>query len=105
MDLFNELCMNTYEHLNSIQLMATSFILKKCDHTMKLVNEWYKYSSIYHLIDDSESNLKNDDMFCEHRHDQSIFSLIRKKYGTEIMVNEVDGYNDFSPIKAKRIKE
>ena len=105
MDLFNELGMNTYEHLNNKQLMATSFILKKCNHTMKLVKEWYKYSSIYHLIDDSESNAKNDDMFCEHRHDQSIFSLIRKKYGTEIIFNEVDFYNNFSPIKSKRIKE
>jgi len=104
MDLFNELDMNTYEHLNSIQLMATSFILKKCDHTMKLVSEWYKYSSIYHLIDDSESNVKNDDMFCEHRHDQSIFSLIRKKYGTEIMFNEVDCFDNSIPIKAKRIR-
>ena len=44
-------------------------------------------------------------MFCEHRHDQSIFSLIRKKYGTEIMFDEVDSYNDFTPIKAKRIRE
>jgi hypothetical protein len=85
--------------------MATTFILKKCNHTMKLVNEWYKYSSIYHLIDDSKSNAKNDDIFYEHRHDQSIFSLIRKKYGTEIIFNEVDFYNNFSPIKAKRIKE
>jgi hypothetical protein len=105
MDLFNELGMNTYEHLNNKQLMATSFILKKCNHTMKLVSEWYKYSSIYHLLDDSKSSAKNDDMFCEHRHDQSIFSLIRKKYGTEIIFNEVDVYNDFSPIKGKRIKE
>jgi hypothetical protein len=105
MDLFNELDMNTYEHLNNRQLMATSFILKKCDHTMKLVGEWYKYSSNYHLIDDSNSNAKNDDMFCEHRHDQSIFSLIRKKYGTEIMFDEVDSYHDFTPIKAKRIRE
>jgi hypothetical protein len=105
MDLFNELDMNTSEHLNNKQLMATSFILKKCNHTMKLVSEWYKYSSSYHLIDDSQSIVKNDDTFYEHRHDQSIFSLIRKKYGTEIMFNEVDSYNDFSPIKAKRIKE
>ena len=44
-------------------------------------------------------------MFCENRHDQSIFSLIRKKYGTEIIHNDVDTYNNFSPIKAKRIRE
>lgn len=105
MDLFNELDMNTNEHLNNKQLMATSFILKKCNHTIKLVIEWYKYSSIYSLIDDSQSNAKNDNMFCEHRHDQSIFSLIRKKYGTEIIYNDVDTYNNFSPIKAKRIRE
>jgi hypothetical protein len=90
--------------------MATSFILKKCDHTLKIINEWYNFSCIYNLLDDSESNIKNDDSFIEHRHDQSIFSLIRKKYGTEIIQDETWFNNwDFNnikdyPILAKRLK-
>ena len=50
------------------------------DKTRQLVNEWYKISSIYHLIDDSESVSKNNPSFRQHRHDQSIFSLLTKKY-------------------------
>ena len=93
MDIFNELDMNTNEYLNSGQLMATIFILKKCNHILKLINEWYNLSCIYHLIDDSESNIKNDETFIENRHDQSIFSLIRKKYGTEIIFDETWSQN------------
>jgi hypothetical protein len=96
MDIFNELEMNTDEYLNSGQLMATIFILKKCNHTLKLINEWYNFSCIYHLIDDSESNVKNSEIFIENRHDQSIFSLILKKYGSVIIPDETyyPDYND-----------
>lgn len=110
MDLFHELQMNTNEYLNSKQLIGGIFILKKCDYILKLVNEWYNICCNYHLIDDSESNIKNDETFIEHRHDQSVFSLIRKKYGTEIIYDET-WYPNFSfdiiknyPILATRLK-
>ena len=100
MDAFHELKMDKNQYLNSKQIMATIFILKKCNHTIKLINEWYKFVCIYHLVDDSESNSKNDENFIEHRHDQSIFSLIRKKYGTEIISDETWYSNwDFDSIK------
>ena len=38
----------------------------------------------YNLIDDSPSSIPNDPSFNENRHDQSIFSVVRKKYGTEM---------------------
>lgn len=87
-DLFSHMSLDNDEYLNSKQLMATIFILKKCSHTEFLINEWYKISSIYNLLDDSPSKINNDVNFIEHRHDQSIFSLIRKKYGTEIIPDE-----------------
>jgi hypothetical protein len=111
MDLFEYLELNNNNILNSNQLMATSFILRKCNNTINLVNEWYKVmTSNYNLIDDSPSLLNNDISFIEHRHDQSVFSLLRKKYGTEIISDET-WYPDFNnenvkkyPILAKRIK-
>jgi hypothetical protein len=51
-----------------------------CNETRVLVNEWYEISSDYHNIDDSESIIPNFECFLEHRHDQSIFSLLTKKY-------------------------
>lgn len=63
------------------QLLGGVFVIRKCDHTVDLVNKWYAGCSNYQLIDDSIS-LTNHKSFRENRHDQSIFSIIRKKYGT-----------------------
>jgi len=51
-----------------------------CQETRDFVNEWYNVGCDYHNIDDSPSIIKNLDSFIEHRHDQSIFSLLTKKY-------------------------
>lgn len=111
MDVFYNLNCLEDKYLNSIQLMATSFILRKCSHTEYLISEWYNNCCIYKYIDDTESILNNDTNFVEHRHDQSIFSLIRKKFGTEIIDDETwFGNLDWNinivknyPILAKRI--
>ena len=86
MDTF--IALQGLEHKNSGQLISGAFVIKKCDHTLFLIHEWYKYMCNYHLIDDSPSIKPNDLSFREHRHDQSIFSLIRKKYGTETLLDE-----------------
>ena len=62
-------------------------------------------SENYNLINDSQSSLKNHHDFIENRHDQSISSVIRKKYGTEIIEDEsINTNNDTIPIYAKRIR-
>jgi len=70
--------------LNSGQLIATSFIVRKCQHTINLIDKWYESSCQYHLLDDSHSHTPNDPSFTSARHDQSIFSVLRKKFGTEM---------------------
>lgn len=79
--------MNLFKHLqceyltDSYQFHATYFILKKCKKTMDMVSLWYniccKENYIY-LSDIQDSLIPNDPIFHDHRHDQSIFSLIRK---------------------------
>jgi hypothetical protein len=62
--------------------MATSFVMKKCDVTINFVKEWYDICGMeqYHYLTDSQSREGNNDLsFREHRHDQSIFSLLCKK--------------------------
>jgi len=93
MDIFNEL--NVYELMNTKQLNATAFIIKKCERTVNLVKEWYKLCSNYHLISDELSKIPNAPEFKDHRHDQSIFSLLRKKRGTEILRDETYFYPDW----------
>lgn len=63
------------------QIQATSFLIVKNIETMKFVEKWYTICCNYHFIDDTPSLLKNEEDFNEHRHDQSVFSLLMKKMG------------------------
>jgi hypothetical protein len=80
MDLFHHFGVEHYRP--SLQLHSTYFVLEKCENTMKIVNMWYFTVHNYHFIDDSPSVAKNDMYFYEHRHDQSVFSIIRKMHET-----------------------
>jgi hypothetical protein len=46
--------------------------------TRNLINEWYDLSCNYYFINDDKS--QESSLFKEHRHDQSIYSLLTKKY-------------------------
>jgi hypothetical protein len=63
-----------------IKSCAGANLIKVCDKTRKLVDEWYKLCNDYHLINDAESINHNIDKFKEHRHDQSVYCLLTKKY-------------------------
>jgi len=70
------------EIYNTGQIAATTFIIKKCEQSEKIVNEWldvFKFN--FNLVDDSPSKINNFDGFIENRHDQSIFSILCKLNG------------------------
>ena len=110
MDVFEKLdCINE-KMFNSGQLVGGIFILKKCDHTIDLINKYYELCSNYNLINNSPSKLANDPSFIVHRHDQSVFSILRKKMGT-ITIPDETWFNNFmspeaqsKPILATRIR-
>jgi len=81
MDLFKY--MNTsIENMNNGQLTGNVIFFKKNNDNLKFLkelNDLYKYNN-YHLVDDSSSIELNDESFIEHRHDQSCYSLLIKKY-------------------------
>ena len=60
------------------QLVGGIYVIRKCQHTVDMVNEWYDGCCNYNLIDDSPSSIPNDPSFNENRHDQSIFSVVLK---------------------------
>jgi hypothetical protein len=71
---------NDIQMLEMRHVAATVIMLVKNEISTKLVNEWYSIcSSNYHFIDDSPSIANNFEGFIEHRHDQSVFSLLMKK--------------------------
>ena len=63
------------------QYMAGCFFIKKCDESIHFINEWLEifYKRI-DLVNDAQSKLKNLNGFLENRHDQSVFSILCKKY-------------------------
>uniref|UniRef100_A0A6C0HZZ8 Uncharacterized protein n=1 Tax=viral metagenome TaxID=1070528 RepID=A0A6C0HZZ8_9ZZZZ len=100
-----------YNEEKTIQNAATIVIIKKNQKMVEFVNEWYRISCNYHLIDDTPSILPNDPSFREHRHDQSIFSLLTKKYNMsneenliETITKETNYVNFAYPILMSRKK-
>ena len=57
-----------------------ALIVKKNATTVKYIQEWLDMCCIYENITDSPSILPNDPVFREHRHDQSLLSIILHKY-------------------------
>ena len=66
--------------ISSPQHQAGALLFLVCPKTRHLVDEWYELCCDYPNIDDSPSILPNVPQFIEHRHDQSVFSLLTKKY-------------------------
>jgi hypothetical protein len=78
---------------------------KKNKHSVDIINKWVE-NMHYNLIN---NNLLNENSyFIDNRNDQSIYSIIVKKYGSIKLPDETwyenwnDGFN--SPILAKRNK-
>lgn len=80
------------EITNTNTRCATCMIIKKTDKTIRFVNDWLKvFYDNFNLADDTPSVIKNLDGFIEHRHDQSIFSILSKLYNAKAIVNFEDG--------------
>ena len=82
MDLFKFLIKkNKINIFNSEQIMSGIIFFKKNKFSVNLLSIWEKILKKNNLIDDSKSCYSNHKKFVEHRHDQSVFSLICKKKG------------------------
>lgn len=92
-DLFKFL--NVYDapsYTDTPQIWAGAFILKKTPTTIELINRWYDiHMNHYDLTTDKRSKVPNLSGFREHRHDQSVFSLLIKSYNSILInANEVN---------------
>ena len=117
MDVFSEIYKKSEYNsdndaiLDSGQLVGGIFVLRKCINTINLIETYYNLCENYKLIDDSKSILPNDPSFIAHRHDQSVFSILRKKMGC-ILIPDETWYTNFmsseaqsKPILATRIRQ
>jgi|SaaInl8_200m_RNA_FD_contig_31_1511664_length_4039_multi_11_in_0_out_0_3 hypothetical protein len=80
-ELFINMNCDKDEFKNTNQIMATFHLIKKSDFSVDFYKEYleYGYNNI-NITDEFDKNIIQDEDFIEHRHDQSIFSLLYKKY-------------------------
>lgn len=95
--------------ISSPQCESGMIFIRKTSETVNIIKEWLSYCEHYELIDDSPSLKFSFKEFTEHRHDQSVWSLLVKKYGGLLIPDETYFYpnwNDFKqfPIHARRWK-
>ena len=73
---------------NAEDCWGGAILLKKTDSTIKYINEWFTMCCDYENITDSPSKIPNDACFTEHRHDQSLLSVIIHTYGIPLFFFE-----------------
>jgi hypothetical protein len=94
------------------QRISGVILLQKTQENLDLLSEWLSAALLEdgRYADDSPSILPNQIGFVEHRHDQSIWSLLAKKHGVYALPDETyfapnwseDGYA--YPIWATRLR-
>ena len=106
--------LNNKNVTHSPQFWAGSFFIKKQKESEKFIKEWIEvFDKKFNLIDDSDSVIDNFKGFIQNRHDQSVFSLLCKKYSIKsLSAYECDwgeknnkrswDHNFDNPILAKR---
>jgi hypothetical protein len=78
-------CEHRPEIVNTGQIEATAFVVAKTEHGERILRSWNaipRWSPL--AIDDTLTGPQASD-FREHRHDQSIFSLLLKLYGAKVL--------------------
>jgi len=86
------------------QVVATAIIYKKCANTVSLIPQWYNLCCNHAIITDAPSVLPNAPDFIEHRHDQSVFSLLMKKHGFERLGYEIEEQRPVPIFAARNVK-
>jgi hypothetical protein len=90
-------------------LIATILIFKKNESSVRLIDDFYKVATERpDLFSDIHNDYKRQYYFSDHRHDQSIFSILRKLHGTVKVIDETysEKWNELIhvPILATRIR-
>lgn len=82
MDTYLRVFPDTLDHINTGHHCATTFFLKNNQVNRSIIEEIKEIcvEDGHHYITDASSSKSNHSEFREHRHDQSVFSLISKKY-------------------------
>lgn len=80
-EVFNALKLNQQKFVDTNMIQASFQLIKKSDESVEFYRKLLEFSKVPELIMDAPLNIKEQYVdFIEHRHDQSIFSLLYKKH-------------------------
>ena len=82
-DVFVYMDCDEAQYTETNQRMATMILIKKTDVAVRFVEEWLYLCQQEDIITDAPNHLGSHNYrgFIDNRHDQSIFSVLSKKYG------------------------
>lgn len=95
-DAFVYLGVDTEAIANSLQYEASFILLKKTPITEKLIKEWLEKCCDIRIISDNQNTCgkNNYSEFVENRYDQTVLSLLAKKYG-------ITGYRPVDTLRSE----
>lgn len=98
-DAFILMGLDTPEYTDSDQRMASVFVCKKTPFSVSFVEEWLSYGRDPRIITDlpNTQGLPNYPEFRDHRHDQSIMSLLCIKHGTFLFNEDITQFTNPNP--------
>ena len=101
-DVFQKFCADDIKYYTSYPRHGGFQLYKNCNRAKDFIAAYLHFCQDYHLISDEESIYPNFPDFKQHRHDQSIMSVLSKKYGIgsyrdptqygEPYIQQSDGY-------------
>ena len=99
-DAFLLMDCDSEKYTESPQTMATFFLLKKTKKTIDFISTYKKYCFDSRILSDDPNVIgkENYAQFIEHRHDQSILSLLSKKEENVLIEGDISDYG-FYPTK------
>lgn len=99
------------EIANSGQILDGVLIMKKNKKLIEMINKWYDVIDYNPLLFTDYYNKNQNNYFVDNRHEQSIFSIIRKLNGSVLLSDETwfekfgEGKSLEYPFWATRIKD
>jgi hypothetical protein len=97
-DAFILMNLDTIEYTNSPQRIASILLFKKTNNSLNFVSEWLKFCEDPRIITDMpNTKQKNYPEFVDHRHDQSVFSLLAQKYNTHLSLFDLTQFANKDP--------
>jgi len=101
---------NNKQYTDSTQIEATYIIIRKCNYSVNFIGEWLNtLNEAPLLFTDESQSFREFKEFKAHRHDQSIFSILGKKYGIDTLYTDETYSEDWTkmnqfPLLSKRDK-